>query len=90
MKLNEERITKYLNDHVGEEITSFLLVKETGACEKDADKLEIDELFEIDEEVRRIAKASGYWLDMRKHANKCEGLPFVLDFKIRRKKTTVK
>ncbi len=84
MKLNEKRIIEYLRNHVDEEISSYLLVQEAGASEKDLRELERNELFDMNDQVHRIARDNGFRLDMRKHADRLEGLPFVLDFKIRK------
>ena len=86
MMLREEKIIAYLKEHVGESVSSLQLVMYAAAYEGDLDQLERDDLFILDDEVHRIAAENGFYLDMRHHVNKFEGLPFHLDFIIRRKR----
>ncbi len=86
MMLKEEKIIAYLKEHVGESVSSLQLVMDAEAYEGDVRELEREGLFILDEEVHRIARKNGFYLDMRHHANKLEGMPFHLDFIIRRKR----
>lgn len=87
MKLNEERIAAYLTEHIGESLTAYLLIRKSGAYDGDLEKLEVHDYFELNEEVQAIAKANGFRLDMRHHQNHEEGLPWNLDFIIKKRKS---
>lgn len=82
MKLNEERIIRYLNEHVGETITSLQLVRNANAYE--VNNASEAEKFEIEDAVTLIAKENGFVLDKSNHDNKIVGFPFNLDFVIKR------
>ena len=86
MKLNRNRIETYLSEHVGESITSWMLVKESGAYEGDMSRLSDKDLFEMDEEVRDIARANGYRLDSSAYRDMIVGLPWNIEFVIRKKR----
>lgn len=83
MKLKEEKIVRYLYENEGECITSYQLVKKAKAYDGDLSKLDGVDLFELNDEVHRIAEENGFMLYMRHHDNKVEGMPFSLDFVIR-------
>ena len=86
MKLNRNRIETYLSEHVGESTTSWMLVNETGAYDGDMSRLNDKDLFEMDEEVRDIARANGYRLDSSAYRDMIVGLPWNIEFVIRKKR----
>lgn len=75
--INEDIIVDYLKDHIGDSISSFLLIRETGSYSGDLDKAD---LFDLNRQVFIIAENNGFYLDMRHHDGKVEGLPYNLDF----------
>ena len=78
--LDERKIVEYLKDHIGEKITSYQLVKATDSYL--SDDLEDADLFDLHRQIRIIAEENDFYLDMSEHDNKCEGLPYNLDFVI--------
>ena len=58
-----EKIVRYLNEHVRENISSYLLIEKTGAYNGDFNSLTIEQLFELNDEVRDIARKNGFILD---------------------------
>ncbi len=71
----------------GYEITSGELLKGFGYNPED---MEASDLFEFHDVLFRVAKANHITLDMSKHENKVEGLPWNLDFSVRNKKAQIK
>ena len=71
----------------GYEITSGGLLKRYGYDPAD---MESSDLFEFHDALFRVAKANHITLDMSKHENKVEGLPWNLDFSVRNKKAQIK
>ena len=55
------------------------------AASYELNKLSEDDLFQIVEALSRAAKASNITLDMSAHDGMEEGMPFHLDFIVRRK-----
>lgn len=64
----------------GTEITTFLLVREAGF---DVSIYDSKTLFPLHFAIFDEAEKSGLELDMTKHENKLEGLPFNLDYVVR-------
>lgn len=71
----------------GYEITSAQLLSKVGYH---PDDMEFEELFDFHNALSRAAKANHITLDMSKHENKVEGLPWNLDFAVRNKKAQIK
>ena len=71
----------------GYEITSGQLLAKAGYH---PDDMEFEELFDFHDALFRAAKANHIILDMSKHENKIEGLPWNLDFAVRNKKAQIK
>ena len=71
----------------GTEITSWQLLKVGGY---DPDEYDFSDLMEYHQALFRAAKANHITLDMSKHENKVEGLPYNLDFVVRNKKAQIK
>ena len=67
-----------LKEMEGEEISTARLMNEVfrGSGSREF----FYELFQVDQDVRKAAEKAGLILDMSKHENKCEGLPFNLDY----------
>ena len=82
MKLNENRILEYLKNHVGENTTTYFVIKESGAFDGDWNRLDVIDQFKLDEEVRDIAKNSSFILDDVHNWNKVIGMPWNIDFYI--------
>ena len=78
-----DKMVQTLQGMIGAEISTARLMEEVFGDYND--RSYFYELFDVDRDVRRIAEESGLILDMSKHENKVEGLPFNLDYKIRRK-----
>ena len=93
MALDENKIVNYLNDHVGELITSYELVKITEAFEGKMDEIEKSDfgLFEMNDKVAEIAKRNGFTLSTAHHKKDPGGLawalPWNIDFKIKKRKS---
>ena len=83
MKLNKEKIVRYLKEHVAENISSYQLIKKAGAYDGDLSRLTVIQLFELNDEVHDIARQNGFILEMDHHDG-IQGLPFNLDFVIRK------
>lgn len=71
----------------GTEITSCQLLKVGGY---DPQEFEFFDLMDYHQYLFRAARANHITLDMSKHENKVEGLPFNLDFVVRNKKAQIK
>ena len=71
----------------GTEITSGYLLRHYAGI---SEELEFNEMFDYHESLFRAAKANHITLDMSKHDNKVEGLPWNLDFAVRNKKAQIK
>lgn len=69
------------------ETTSWQLLKVGGY---DPDEFDFSDLMEYHQALFRTAKANHITLDMSKHENKVEGLPYNLDFVVRNKKAQIK
>ena len=67
-----------LKEMEGEEISTARLMNEVFGESGSRDFLY--ELFQVDQDVRKAAEKAGLILDMSKHENKCEGLPYNLDY----------
>lgn len=79
------KIAYYMKDHIGETASTRRIVKQSGAFDGDFSKLSMDDWIKFDEEVNDIAKWHGYVLDKSHHKNSLEGLPWNLDFVIRKR-----
>ena len=91
-KSNLRHIAEYLVEELrempdGTEITSGQLLKVGGY---DPQEFEFSDLMDYHQYLFRAAKASHITLDMSKHENKVEGLPFNLDFVVHNKKGQIK
>ena len=82
MKLNKNRILEYLKNHVGENTTTYLVIKESGAFEEDWNKLDIIDQFRLDKKVRDIAENSSFILDDVHHWGMPIGMSWNIDFYI--------
>jgi len=80
--LDEEKVLKFLNNHIEEEYSSSNLIKLSEAYIGTTD--EYDE-WELYEQLLEIAEKNGYTLDMSKWEGTNAGLPFNLAFKIQKK-----
>ena len=78
-----DRMVQTLQGMIGEEISTAQLMYEVFG--EYNDRSIFNELFDVDNDVRKKAEGSGLILDMSKHENKVEGLPFNLDYRILRK-----
>ena len=76
------RMVDALKEMEGEEISTVQLMDEVFGAANGRDCF--DELFQIDQDVKEAAQAAGLILDMSKHENRLEGLPFNLDYLVRR------
>ena len=83
--LNEKRVANYLRKHVGENVSSWQLVSRAKALNGRMNDLSVEECFRMNAEVFRIAEENGFFLDMSEHEFKLEGMPWNLDFVIRKK-----
>lgn len=71
----------------GTEITSVQLLTRNGYDQREMDD---GDLFDYHDALFRVAKANHIVLDMSKHDNKIEGLPWNLDFVVHNKKAQIK
>lgn len=76
MKIDEKKLIEYLENHVGENTTTFWLAKECAITQDD----EMD--FETDELIRKIAEENGFRLNADYHEYEELGMPWVIDFYI--------
>ena len=83
MELNEEKIIEFLENHVGEYATSYRLVKAIDAYE--GDDLDKENLFELENQLRKIAGRNGFELNKDHNEGKEIGLPWNIDFVIRKR-----
>ena len=83
MELNEDKIIDFLENHVGEYATSYRLVKAIDAYE--GDDLDKEDLFELENQVRKIAERNGFELNKDHNKGKIIGLPWNIDFVIRKR-----
>ena len=85
MKLNQKAVIEYLISHVGEETSTYEVVKESHGEEmiKNVDSLE---WMDINDEVRKLAKLYGFKLDSSKYYGMVVGLPYNIPFVIIRKR----
>lgn len=83
MELNEEKIIEFLENHVGENATSYRLVKAIDAYE--GDDLDKEDLFELENQLHRIAERNGFELNKDHNKDKIIGLPWNIDFVIRKR-----
>ena len=86
MKLNEEKIINYLNEHEGRYITSYMLVRDADAYEGDLKKIQESDKMDIETEVFRIAEENGFELNKKHHGGALIGMPYNIDFKINKRK----
>ena len=88
MVLDENKIVNYLNEHVGGFITSYELIKITGAYDGNLADLEASSfgMFEMHDKVAEIARKNGFALGTAHHKKEpggmAWGLPWNIDFKI--------
>ena len=79
------KIANYMKDHIGETASTRRIMKQSGTFDGDFNKLSMDDWMKFDEEVNDVAKWYGYILDKSHHENSLEGLPWNLDFVIRKR-----
>ena len=83
MKLNEEKIVKYLKENVGKSISTKRMIKEADACEGKFNEIN---LMDAHYEIQRIAEANGFRMDFNQWKDMLVGLPYALDGVIKRKR----
>ena len=79
------KIADYMKEHVGETASTRRIVKQSGAFDGDFSKLSMDDWMKFDEDVNDVAKWHGYILDKSHHENRLEGLPWNLNFVIKKR-----
>jgi len=77
MKLDEKKIIDYLKNHVGENTTTYMIAKDSGALEGEFDGMETDA------SIRKIAENNGFRLYSDHHYNELLGMPYSIDFYIK-------
>lgn len=80
MELNEGKIVEFFENHVGEYATSYRLVKYLDAYE--GEDLDSENLFELEDQMHRIAERNGFELNKDHNRDKIIGLPWNIDFVI--------
>lgn len=80
--LDKEKIVEYLESHIGERICSRELIIKTGSY-RGEDQGDVD-YFKLHKQVLFIAEDNDFDLDMSSHYGKYEGLPYNLDFEIKK------
>lgn len=83
MELDIEKVVDYLENHVGESATSYMLVKTAGAYE--GDDLDKEDLFGLEEKIKIIAEKNGFTLNKAHHKDEILGMPWCIDFIIERR-----
>lgn len=83
MNLDVEKIIDYLENHIGENTTSYLLVTKTSAYE--GDNFENENKFEMEKQICDIAERNGFYLNKEHHGDADIGLPWNIDFVIERR-----
>ena len=76
MTVNEERVSEYLVNHVGETISLYDLIRKTKAVEKEIKKLSADEWMEIEKRINEFAGDCDIMLDKRNHTDSSEKEPW--------------
>ena len=76
MTVNEERVSEYLVNHVGETISLYDLIRKTKAVEEDIRNFSADEWLEIEKRVNEFAGDCDIMLDKRNHTDSSEKEPF--------------
>ncbi|MBQ1567724.1 MAG: hypothetical protein IIZ80_07560 [Erysipelotrichaceae bacterium] len=79
MKIDENRLIEYLENHIGENCRTVDLAKICGMYNEAGD-FHID--LKTDGEIRRIAAKNGYSFNSSHHDNEEIGMPWVIDFYI--------
>lgn len=82
MMINKERLLEYLETHVGDNVTTFELAKNSKAYDGISDDEIKDEIMKINSEIRNIAIENGYRFNSHHHDNEESGMPWVYDFYI--------
>lgn len=82
MMISEEKVIKFLNEHVGEETSTWTIAH---ACIADLGK--DADMMEIDYEIRTIARKNGFRLDSSKYRDMEIGFPYVVGFIIKKRKS---
>ena len=85
MKLNQKAVIEYLISHVGEEVSTYEMIKSSHG-EEEIKNIEQLEWMDIDDEVRKLAKLYGFKLDSSKYYGMVVGLPYNIPFVIIRKR----
>lgn len=81
MKLNEKKIVEYLQSHIGHNTSTYRLIDASKAYEGNLEDKEVN-LFELDMELREIAKNNGFRLNADHNRYRIIGLPWNIDFYI--------
>lgn len=76
MTVNEERVSEYLVNHVGETISLYDLIRKTKAVEEDIRNLSADEWLEIEKRVNEFAGYCDIILAKRNHTDSSEKEPW--------------
>ena len=84
MKLNQKAVIEYLISHVGEEVSTYEMIKSSHG-EEEIKNIEQLEWMDIDDEVRKLAKLYGFKLGSSKYYGMVVGLPYNIPFVIIRK-----
>ena len=82
MKLNEKKIVEYLQSHLGENTSTYRLIDASKAYEGNLESKEVN-LFELDKELRDIAKKNGFRLNSDHNRYRIIRLPWNIDFYIK-------
>ena len=80
MKLDEKKIVEYLKSHIGENTTTRRLAYDSKAIEEMNEDQFQEEMWEIDETIRRIAEENGFRLNEDHCKDQLMGMPWVFDF----------
>ena len=75
MKLDEKKIVEYLKSHIGENTTTRRLAYDSKAIEEMNEDQFQEEMWEIDETIRRIAEENGFRLNDDHCKDQFMGMP---------------
>ena len=84
MKPDKIKIAAYLNDHIGDEMSTYQLMEDCFG-EEFCSHIDQAEWFDVEKELTDVAKKEGIVLDKSKYANKLIGLSYVIEFVIKGK-----
>ncbi len=82
MMIDKEKLLEYLNGHIGNNTTTFDLIKASNICKGMSDKEIQRNMHNIDPEVCETAEENGFRFNSHHHDREFLGMPWAYDFYI--------